>query len=231
MVKPRDILQALAWLAWLATAFFTAQFVLAWLPINVGSSDTLVLALLQALAYALTLGIGLGIPLLLHKTLKLPKIRELLGLARKINLRDLGKALRTIFWYYLVLFGVMWLLMLLWPDVMGQEQVVDFGRAGNAPWQLILIFLSVAVIAPVVEELLMRGLLFGRVRAVLPFWPTAVLISLLFGAIHLQLNVAIDTFILSMFMCMARERTEAVYTPIIMHVIKNSIGFFLLFMS
>jgi membrane protease YdiL (CAAX protease family) len=234
MARLKPALQIIAWLAWLATVFFLVQNLVVWLlaalPFQVSDSDTLILSLTEALAYGLMLVIGVGGPWLIRRTIKLPPIRDLFGKLRHITWQDVGKAFGAIPGYYLILIVAMIVMMVLVPDLADQEQAIGFDQANNAWWQLTLIFLALALVAPIAEELLMRGLLFGRLRAILPFWPTAIIVSLLFAAAHLQLNVAVDTFILSMFMCRDREQTGALYAPILIHVIKNSVAFVILFM-
>ncbi|MDR2523926.1 MAG: CPBP family intramembrane metalloprotease [Candidatus Nomurabacteria bacterium] len=231
----KKLAQIVVWLAWVTAAFFAGQFLAAaifhLLPFSFSSDDTLALALAEALAYGLMLAIGVGVPALLRRKIKLPGFREIVALTRRIKWRDLGLALWLTLGYYLILIVVMLVLMVFLPGIMSEEQAVGFSKIGNAPWQLVLIFLAVAVVAPLAEELLMRGLLFGRLRARLPFLAAALLVSLLFALAHGQLNVAVDTFILSMMMCYAREKTGALYAPIIIHVAKNSVAFCILFLS
>jgi membrane protease YdiL (CAAX protease family) len=49
---------------------------------------------------------------------------------------------------------------------------------------LVATILIGCVVAPIAEEMLFRGLLFGWLRAHWPFWPTALVTAVLFGAAH-----------------------------------------------
>jgi membrane protease YdiL (CAAX protease family) len=61
------------------------------------------------------------------------------------------------------------------------------------------------------------------------FWVSAILTSLAFAVVHMQVNVGIDVFVLSLFLCYLRERTGSLWAPIILHGIKNGLAFLLLF--
>ena len=63
--------------------------------------------------------------------------------------------------------------------------------------------------------------------------------SITFGLAHLwvgpdtplQWAVAVDTFTLSLVMCAAREYTGAIWVPMMMHMMKNGIAFYFLFIN
>jgi membrane protease YdiL (CAAX protease family) len=54
-------------------------------------------------------------------------------------------------------------------------------------------------------------------------------VSALFGLAHMQWNVAIDVFVLSMVACYLRELTGSIWAGIILHCLKNLIAFIALF--
>jgi abortive infection protein len=86
------------------------------------------------------------------------------------------------------------------------------------------------VLTPLFEELIFRGFLYGklRIRAV-PWWLSAVVVSALFGLAHMQWNVAIDVFCLSMVACALREVTGSIWAGTLLHIIKNMIAFIIKF--
>jgi len=217
----------------MVVSYFASQFVVVglWQLLPMAGDETLVMMLVQAAVYVVMLAIGAGGPYLFKKKLKLPKIHELLAVGRRPKLSDLGSGVKYLLIYYGVLLAVTIPLGFLLPEIMGEKQEIGFSLLGNAPWELILIFISLVVVAPVAEELLMRGVLFGRLRAKLPFLPTAILVSLVFAVAHWQINVSIDTFILSMAACFAREKTGTVFPGILIHMVKNGIAFGVLFLT
>ena len=96
---------------------------------------------------------------------------------------------------------------------------------------LILTAIAIFIIPPFFEEILFRGWIYGKLRSFLAFLPAALITSALFGIIHGQINVAIVTFVMSMFACLLREITGTIYASILLHIIKNAIAFYLLFIA
>lgn len=121
-----------------------------------------------------------------------------------------------------------------------QQQALPFSQTMLVVrWQYLVAFLTMVVLAPVAEELLFRGYLYGKLRNSFSPWLVTMAVSLVFGLAHLwagaeaplQWTVAIDTFALSIVMCAAREYTGAIWVPIYMHMIKNGLAFYLLFVN
>ncbi len=109
-----------------------------------------------------------------------------------------------------------------------QEQNLGFDDP-EAIWQLVILFVSLVVVPPVMEELIFRGFMFGALRRQISFWPAALIVSAVFGFVHGQWNVGVDTFVLSIFLCWLREHTGSLWPAILLHAIKNGVAFTLLF--
>ncbi len=95
----------------------------------------------------------------------------------------------------------------------------------------VMAFIGLVILPPIFEEVLFRGYLFGRLRKYSGFWFSTILTSLTFGFVHLQWNVGIDTFVLSIFLCFLREHTQSLWAPILLHSIKNGLAYFFLFIA
>ena len=112
------------------------------------------------------------------------------------------------------------------------NQVQDVGfSALSSRYEYMLAFLALVVIAPIAEEVLFRGYLYGKLRQYVPIWASVIVTSLLFALVHLQWNVAIDVFVLSVILCLLREKTGSISSSIIVHMIKNAIAFYFLFVN
>jgi membrane protease YdiL (CAAX protease family) len=92
-------------------------------------------------------------------------------------------------------------------------------------------FFTLVVVAPLAEETLFRGYLYGKLRAYIGVIGAIILTSLCFGALHLQLNVAVDVFALSVVLCVLREFTGSIWAGILLHMTKNLIAFYFLFVA
>lgn len=180
-----------------------------------------------ALQYVLTLVIEVGI---------------LIWLVRKRGAGKAGLGLRQArdSWY-LAAFGLYFLQIVLiiavfsvvnvlLPAVDTEEQqtVFEFGRSGWGYW---LAAASAVVVAPVIEELLFRGVLFAGLAKRWPVWLAAVVSSLAFAVLHGQVNVGIYTFILGFLLSWLYVRSGSLYPGILVHFINNLVAFFLLSQS
>jgi hypothetical protein len=85
--------------------------------------------------------------------------------------------------------------------------------------------------APVCEEILFRGFLFGGLRGRYPFWKAAVISSALFGLVHADglrfLGLAVEGFI----MAAVYERRRTLVAAMVAHAIVNTVAVLALFAS
>ena len=116
-----------------------------------------------------------------------------------------------------------------WID-MDQEQETGFQDL-RLPIEYVMAFIALVVLPPIAEELLFRGYLFGRLREKFGFWLSATVVSVVFGFVHLQWNVAVDVAVLSLFLCYLREKTGSIWASIVLHSIKNGVAYVLLFIA
>lgn len=138
---------------------------------------------------------------------------------------------------YFALFSVAFLLL---RDITSidteQEQQIGFdGASGLLP--LTLVFISLVILPAVVEEIMVRGFLYGGLIKKYSKISAAIIASVIFGIAHLQLGsgepplwiAAADTFILSMVLIYLREVTGNIWAGVVVHIIKNSFAFLRLF--
>lgn len=158
---------------------------------------------------------------------------------KKPQVRDALYALIGFGAYFLLYIGIYFLAREYMPWIdFEQEQELGFGTdvTGTA---LALVFVSLVVIAPIAEEITCRGFLYSGLRTKVPLIPAAVITSVIFATAHLQIGndapllwvAAIDTFILSMVMVYLREQTNSLASPILIHMMKNGLAFFALFVA
>ncbi len=90
-------------------------------------------------------------------------------------------------------------------------------------------FVAIVILTPVIEEVLFRGIIFRGLRITSPFWLAAIVSSSLFALAHGQWNVALDTFVLGIVLAYLVEKTKSIAPGILIHALKNSLAFTLLF--
>jgi membrane protease YdiL (CAAX protease family) len=117
------------------------------------------------------------------------------------------------------------------------DQAQQLGFDSPTGLELIPVYLSLVVLPAFVEEVLFRGFLFQRLRALINLKLAIFITSLIFSVAHLEflsggpLNyiAAIDTFIFSIFLIALLLKTKTLWASIFLHGIKNSIAFVVLF--
>ena len=111
-------------------------------------------------------------------------------------------------------------------DNPNNQAVFDLVRTGRGR-----ILATTVILAPVVEELIFRGGVFGLVRRGNRFAAYAVCI-LLFGVYHTWQYALADPanwlFVLEylpagFLLCFCYDRTECIWTPILLHMVNNSL--------
>jgi len=116
-----------------------------------------------------------------------------------------------------------------------QEAVELFGSLEN-PWAVLLSAVSIAFFAPVAEELVFRGLLYGIFKGL---WANfrfgtvaaAAVSGVLFALIHNDAYVFLPLALMGMCLCFAYERSGSIVSPIIVHSLFNSLNLiFILFL-
>lgn len=93
---------------------------------------------------------------------------------------------------------------------------------------LALRVLSIAILAPLLEEMLFRGLIYDTLRKAMPR-PWAIAIgSLLFGLLHGQPVWIAYAALLGAVMCLVRDACNSLWASIAFHMAVNVMGSFLL---
>ncbi|MDR0591410.1 MAG: CPBP family intramembrane metalloprotease [Candidatus Nomurabacteria bacterium] len=118
-----------------------------------------------------------------------------------------------------------------WYDV-NQAQDVGFSN-DNLVSQVdyILAFISLVVVAPVVEEMIFRGYLYGKLRGYVGIVVSTLIVSVLFGVAHGQWNVGVNVFAMSLVLCGLRELTGNIWSGVLLHMLKNGIAYYFLFVN
>lgn len=91
-------------------------------------------------------------------------------------------------------------------------------------WQM---FIMIVLVAPIVEELLFRGLILFSGKQLETTWIRIIISAVLFGAIHSPTNIqSIYTYVgMGFIFSYAAKRTQSIEASIIYHFINNLIAF------
>jgi membrane protease YdiL (CAAX protease family) len=191
-------------------------------------SGTAFTAAWGALTYVLTLLMVIGLPWWVKKYKTSREEIGVAGLPRWLDLllAPLGFLVYVLISALLILFATYFLTFI---DL---DQVQDTGFSGlTVGFEYLLAFLTLVVIAPIAEEVLFRGYLLGKLRKYVPLWVAILVTSLLFGFVHGAWNVGIDVFALSIVLCLLRVWTKSLWPSILLHMLKNGLAFYILFIN
>lgn len=181
-----------------------------------------------AIIYALAIFVVLGLPWLIKKR---RTTRTDLGLQRLPSWLD-------ILWapaggvVYLILTTIITAIAIVALPFVDYNQAQETGFSSiSSQIEYILAFITLVILAPVAEEILFRGYLFGKLRKHAPLWISILITSVLFALVHFQWNVALDVFALSIVLCLLRVVSGSIWPSILLHMLKNGIAFYLLFIN
>ena len=89
---------------------------------------------------------------------------------------------------------------------------------------LYIALLSNVIVAPLVEEIIFRGLMLSRLRKAMPVAVAMIISSAVFGLVHGQLLWMAYTFVMGLMFAIVAVKTNSVLSSIVLHMIFNLIG-------
>ena len=235
--KPQDykLWVALVVPIWVLAGFILAQVIGGLVMLGLrsvgvsfaGVNESTLQAVFSAVIYVLSLVIVIGIPWWVKKY---RTTRQEIGLHTSMTWTDILLT-PLAFVAYILLSYILTSIASNFPfyDI---EQVQNTGFTQlTQGYEFLLAFLTLVVIAPVAEEILFRGYLLGKLRKHVPVWLAILVTSLLFGLVHFAWNVGVDVFALSIVLCLLRISTGRLWPAMLLHMAKNGLAFYLLFIN
>ena len=229
-IDSSKILTTLLMLVFVASLSIGLQYAFAYLGLWLFGREAMVstvgTTVFSAVTYLVTLIIVLTLPGFLYKKWKTN--RDQLGLNGLPTWTDIGLA-PIGFVVMLILTSIVTAIFSFFPWFEAdQTQNVGYSQFLDNTDKIIA-FVALVVVAPIVEEIIFRGWLYGKLRKKF-IMPVAIfIVSLLFGIVHLQWNVGVNVFATSIVLCLLREVTGTVYSGILLHMLKNGVAFFLIY--
>lgn len=221
-------------LVWVAAVLVATQLLLRLVLIDLmhldqaSMSTNALQTLYSALVYVVSLAITIFVP---WKLAKSKTTRDELGLRGLPTWTDILLAPVGFIVFMIVAVILVAILQSIFPGINWNEsQDVGFSNLISSS-DFILAFISLVVVAPVAEELIFRGWLYGKLRAKIPAIPAMLVVSILFGIVHGQWNVGVTVFVMSIAMCTLREITGTIWGGILIHILKNGIAFYFLYVN
>lgn len=215
--------------AWVIVSMLLSQFVIG-IPMMLILGDNFSRPVWTGVYYVLTYALSLF--LILFVTPRLSKKFNTtpieLGLAHLPTFVDIGLA-PIAYVVYIACANFITSLMSHLPWFNADEaQDVGFNYLAGGG-ERVIAMLALVFIAPIAEEIIMRGWLYGKIRSKLKVVPAILITSAVFALLHGQWNVAVTTFVLSVVLCGLHEITGTIWSGIILHMLSNGIAFYLLY--
>lgn len=243
-VKVSPILKIFALCVWVLVAVIAVQYVVGFVMLWILGMETfnqpVFTATYSAISYVLAMALILFVPFAIKrkpiKKANLKELRSQVGLNNLPTWTDVGLA-PVGFVVSLFLAAGLVALFSIFPWFNAEEaQNLGFS-VYDTGLNRIIAFFTLVVIAPIAEEVIFRGYLYDKLREKFhdkfsERWGIALsilLTSLVFGVAHLQWNVGVNVFALSIVLCILREITGSIYAGILTHMIKNGVAFYLLY--
>lgn len=96
---------------------------------------------------------------------------------------------------------------------------------GHTTWYTLILNLVLAgFLAPIVEETLFRGVVFGSLQAYFGKWTAAVLSAMIFSALHLQAYGFFPRFVLGVVLVYLYDKYKSLYPAIVLHGLNNIVA-------
>lgn len=103
----------------------------------------------------------------------------------------------------------------------------DSREFSDSLWTLVLVVFA----APIFEEVLFRGRLYGLLRTKASPMVSVLLSSLMFGLMHLQPAVMLEGVLMGLLFSYAYLRSRSIFAPIILHMCNNALAYALKVLS
>lgn len=236
MKKRKEIpkfLKVIFLLLWVVICFYAAQYLIG-VPMALILHEKLTnpvwTTVYEALFYTATLLFTIFVPWKIFK--KWPTNRTELGIRGLPTWTDIGLAI--------VGFVAYAILASLLVKIFSNFSFFNMTETQNTGYDTFVVgfdrlvaFVALVIIAPIAEELIFRGWLYGKLRNTITGKFSLIismfLVSVLFGILHGQWNVGVNVFAMSLVLCGIREITGTVYGGILLHILKNAVAFYLVF--
>jgi CAAX protease family protein len=166
-------------------------------------------------------------------------------LLRGLSLADLGIR-KTPFFWVLVGFG---LLLVVFPvrlcagliahfalggtieNIAGVDDGTGFPIIASPALAGLPSAFMVGVVAPVVEELIFRAILYVKLRQRMGMIGAALISSLLFGLIHPYVAMGVSAVVMGLALAWLYEKSRSIWVPLTLHIVNNSVLFLFLVLA
>jgi membrane protease YdiL (CAAX protease family) len=164
----------------------------------------------------------LGVWLVVRASDPRSSVQDALGMRTTPILKAIGY-MAAIFFGYFILAGI-------WSEIVSspKEELLQEIGADQSVLASVAIAFVVCVAAPVSEETLFRGFIFGGLRRWKGFWPAAIISGAMFGLAHAggaDITYLLPLAVFGFGLALLYEITKSIYPGIYLHCLNNCLAF------
>ena len=144
-------------------------------------------------------------------------------LRTKLNLKDISFSVMTgigvsgISFIWLIIAGKI-------PEFRVQIAAMKEGNAMIGGGSLHGVFLSAVIAAPIVEEVIFRGVVLGSFRKIFPAWASILISAIIFGVYHMNPVAIVYATVMGIIAGVVYEKKQNLLFPIMLHMANNFMG-------
>jgi membrane protease YdiL (CAAX protease family) len=205
----------------MADAIFATILVLWFLTNILGSANRILIINTQLLVFGAIFSFLLIVFLLCFLILRARNPLDLFGL-REVAWKQ---TLRAACYGLVAALPAIYFIHTLSSQLMGQDAqpqpLLEFLAKQAGLHDRLLLILTAIVLAPISEELIFRGYIFGVLRRYTGRWWAMAISALVFAAIHAHLPSLAGLFMLAVALTLVYESAGSLWAPILMHALFN----------
>ena len=146
-----------------------------------------------------------------------------------LNKKDIKRTLKYFVAFLPVIFIMSFLCKLMLFEYEEQKMVVEIKK--NFYNNLFFNFFLIIIVAPIIEEIVFRGLFYKTLKNFIPFVQASIISSLIFAIIHENILSLTILFLLSLYLTWIYERTNSILYSILTHSIFNFLNLLLIYIG
>lgn len=145
------------------------------------------------------------------------------------NKKDIERTLKYFVAFLPVIFIMSFLCKIMLFEYEEQKLVVEIKKNFNN--NLFFNCFLIIIVAPIIEEIVFRGLFYKTLKNFIPFVQASIISSLIFAIIHENILSLTILFLLSLYLTWIYERTNSILYSILTHSIFNFLNLLLIYIG
>ena len=146
-----------------------------------------------------------------------------------LNKKDIKRTLKYFVAFLPVILIMSFLCKLMLFEYEEQKLVLEIKKNFNN--NLFFNFFLIIIVAPIIEEIVFRGLFYKTLKNFIPFVQATIISSLIFAIIHENILSLTILFLLSLYLTWIYERTNSILYSILTHSIFNFLNLLLIYIG